>query len=138
MAHPGGSRQSERHCVFDVAALGQFAHARRRDHRRRAEIEVVQCFDPRQVRVLDPVLDGTPLTLLEFGCQQRLARTVSSPPASLTSATTTRAPSRANRSAAARPMPDPPPVRRATLPVMVLTMSSPPTEFPSLGERCMQ
>ena len=42
--------------------------------------------------------------------------TVSWPPASVTSATTTLAPSRAKTSAAARPIPDPPPVTSATFP----------------------
>src|SRR5262245_80900 len=45
-----------------------------------------------------------------------MSRTVSSPPATTTSATTTFAPSRAKICAVARPMPEPAPVIKATLP----------------------
>ena len=71
-ARPRIADEHDRLGAFDVAALGQFAHPRRRDQRRLAEVELVQGFDVRQVRLFDATIDGAPLALLEFGRQQRL------------------------------------------------------------------
>ena len=63
----------------------------------------------------------------------RIISTVSSPPGGVRSTTTTLAPSRANASAVARPMPDPAPVIRATLPsncrVMLSLLSTSPNNL---------
>ena len=70
LACPRIADEHDRLGAFDVAALGQLAHPRRRDHRRLAEVELVQRFDARQVRVFDATIDRAPLTLLELGRQQ--------------------------------------------------------------------
>src|SRR3989454_9342276 len=59
-----------------------------------------------------------------------MMRTVSRPLCSLRSAMTTEAPSAASAMAVARPIPEPPPVMRATLPLGSMVL------LPSVGWRC--
>lgn len=59
-----------------------------------------------------------------------MAATVSAPPGTFTSETITRAPSRANTAAAARPIPEPAPVTSAALPSNLLLMCVSP-DFPA-------
>src|SRR5262249_45945653 len=62
-----------------------------------------------------------------------IIRTVSSPPSTRTSATTVFAPSRANASALALPIPEAAPVTKATLPSNCLVMSPLPDSAPLIG-----
>jgi hypothetical protein len=69
------TRVADKHDRFgalQVATLRQLAQLRGRDRRRLAEVELIQRFDPRQVRLFDASVDRAPFPILELGGQERL------------------------------------------------------------------
>src|SRR6202035_417277 len=81
--------------ALDVAPVGELADLRRRHLRRLAEVELVQGFDARQVRVLEPARDRVPLALVDLGGEQRfqiaeagVALALSGPPPATTACRT--------------------------------------------------